>query len=121
MSDATFLYVTIDAVDAEGTAAFWAAFLGTEVEDRMEEGRFVFLRGRDDLPVVCIQRVPELKQGKNRVHLDLAVRDLDAATRRIEELGGRWVDGRDRTLDPFPWRTMADPDGNEFDIALVAE
>ena len=121
MSDASFLYVTIDAVDAEGTAAFWAALLGTEIDEWIDDGRFAFLKGGDDLPVVCIQRLPEAKQGKNRVHLDLAVEDLDAATRRVEELGGRWVDGVDRKLDPFTWRTMADPDGNEFDIALVAE
>jgi len=121
MTDARLLYVTIDAVDAERTAAFWAALLGTEIDDWIDDGRFAFLGGREDLPVVCIQRVPEPKQGKNRVHIDLAVHDLDAATRRIEELGGRWLDGQDRVLDPFRWRTMADPDGNEFDIALVAE
>ncbi|HEX6131774.1 MAG TPA: VOC family protein [Actinomycetota bacterium] len=121
MTDARFLFVTIDAVDAERTAAFWAALLGTDIEDRMDDGRFVFLRGGDGLPVVCIQRVPEAHGGtKNRVHLDLGVDDLDAATARVEELGGRWVDGRDRVLEPFRWRTMADPDGNEFDIALVA-
>jgi predicted enzyme related to lactoylglutathione lyase len=121
MSDASFLYVTIDAVDAERAAAFWAALLGTKIDEWFDDGRFAFLEGSDDLPVVCIQRVPEAKQGKNRVHIDLAVRDLEQGTRRVEELGGRWVDGKDRKLDPFTWRTMADPDGNEFDIALVAE
>ena len=121
MTDASFLYVTIDAVDAERAARFWAALLGTEIDEWFDEGRFAFLKGRDGLPVVCIQRVPEAKQVKNRVHLDLGVDDLEAATRRVEDLGGSWVDGRTRSLDPFTWRTMADPDGNEFDIALVAE
>jgi predicted enzyme related to lactoylglutathione lyase len=121
MTDASFLYVTIDAVDAERAATFWAALLGTEIDEWFDEGRFAFLKGRDGLPVVCIQRVPEAKQTKNRVHLDLGVDDLEAATRRVEDLGGSWVDGRTRSLDPFTWRTMADPDGNEFDIALIAE
>ncbi|HSL09744.1 MAG TPA: VOC family protein [Actinomycetota bacterium] len=121
MTDASFLYVTIDAVDPERSAAFWGAVLGTEIDEWFDDGRFAFLKGREGLPVVCIQRVPEAKSGtKNRVHLDLGVPDLDAATRRIEGLGGRWVDGQTRELEPFTWRTMADPDGNEFDIALVA-
>ena len=121
MSDASLLYVTIDAADAPRAASFWSALLGTEVDAEFDDGRFIFLHAKEGLPVLCIQRVPEPKQGKNRVHLDLAVDDLDAATARIEELGGRWTDGRDRVLDPFRWRTMADPDGNEFDIALVSE
>ena len=28
-------------------------------------------------------------------------------------------DGQERTLDPFVWRTWADPEGTEFDLALV--
>jgi predicted enzyme related to lactoylglutathione lyase len=119
MPDTSFLFVTIDANDAPRVAAFWAELLGTEIDEEMDDGRFVFLKGSDDLPVVCIQRVPEPKQGKTRIHLDLGVPDLDAATRRIEELGGSW-DGVERELTPFTWRTCADPEGTEFDIALVA-
>jgi predicted enzyme related to lactoylglutathione lyase len=121
MTDASLLYVTIDATDAPRAAAFWSALLGTEIDADFDDGRFLFLKPKEGLPVLCIQRVPEPKGGKNRVHLDLAVDDLEAATARVEELGGRWTDGRDRELDPFRWRTMADPDGNEFDIALVNE
>jgi len=119
VSTASFLFITIDANDADGVAAFWAALLGTEIDSVFDDGRFVFLKGRDDLPVLCIQRVPEPKTGKVRVHLDLGVDDLEAATQRVLELGGAW-DGQERTLDPFAWRTMTDPEGNEFDIALVS-
>jgi predicted enzyme related to lactoylglutathione lyase len=117
MADATFLFVTIDANDAPKIAAFWAAVLGTEIGDTFDDGRYVFLRGREGLPVVCIQAVPEPKQGKTRVHLDLGVHDLDAATSRIVELGGSW-DGQERRLESTTWRTLADPEGTEFDIAL---
>jgi predicted enzyme related to lactoylglutathione lyase len=120
MADASFLFVTIDANDAEKVAAFWSALLGTEVDEAFDDGRFIFLRGRDDLPVLCVQRVPEPKQGKARVHLDLGVTDLEAATRRVVELGGAWG-GEERRLEPFTWRTMTDPEGTEFDIALVEE
>jgi predicted enzyme related to lactoylglutathione lyase len=120
MADASFLFVTIDANDAQRVAAFWSALLGTELDDELDDGRFIFLKGRDDLPVLCVQRVPEPKRGKTRIHLDLGVADLEAATERVIELGGGW-DGQERRLDPFTWRTLTDPEGTEFDIALVAE
>lgn len=120
MADASFLYVTIDALDAAKAASFWAAVLGTEIDDELDDGRFTFLKGRDDLPVVCIQRVAEPKQGKTRIHVDLGVSDLEAATRRVIELGGS-CDGEERQLEPFTWRTLSDPEGTEFDIALVEE
>jgi predicted enzyme related to lactoylglutathione lyase len=117
VAHATFLFVTIDANDASKVAAFWAAVLGTEVGDTFDDGRYVFLRGRDGLPVVCIQAVPEPKLGKTRVHLDLGVHDLDATTGRVVELGGSW-DGREHRLGSTVWRTLTDPEGTEFDIAL---
>jgi predicted enzyme related to lactoylglutathione lyase len=118
VSGASVLFVTIDANDAPTVAAFWTGLLGTEVDSEFDDGRFIFLKGRDDLPVLCIQRVPEPKRGKTRIHLDLGVPDLDVATRRVVELGGSW-DGVERMLEPFTWRTCADPEGTEFDIALV--
>ena len=64
---ARFLYITIDAQDAERIADLWAAVLDTEREEELDEGRFLVLKGRDDLPALCVQRVPEPKQGKVRI------------------------------------------------------
>ena len=70
--------------------------------------------------VVGFQQVPDVKSGKNRLHLDLIVDDLDGATAEIEGLGGRWLEpGQTRELEGFQWRLMADPDGNEFDIDVL--
>ena len=120
MTIGTFLFITIDANDAAAVAAFWAKLLGTEIDSEMDDGRFVFLKGTGDLPVVCVQRVPERKSVKNRVHLDLSVEDLEIATAEVLALGGSWADGQTRELEGFKWRTLADPDGNEFDIATGA-
>ncbi|HEX6844107.1 MAG TPA: VOC family protein [Actinomycetota bacterium] len=117
MADARFLFVTIDCADPVGLASFWSALLDTPVGEAMDDGRFVFLEGRDDLPTICFQRVPEPKTVKNRLHLDLSVDDLEAATARIVELGGSWG-GAEHTLENFTWRNVADPEGNEFDIAV---
>jgi predicted enzyme related to lactoylglutathione lyase len=107
-------FITIDANDPERLAAFWGEVLGTEVADRVDGGRFVFL-GRAEGTMLCFQRVPEPKGGKNRVHLDVKVEDLEAATDRIVALGATW-DGFDRAIDDDRWRTLQDPEGNEFDI-----
>jgi predicted enzyme related to lactoylglutathione lyase len=112
-----FLYATIDAEDPDRLAAFWAAVLDTEIDLVMDDGRYVFLKGSSSIPVLCFQRVPEPKTQKNRVHLDLSVDDLDAATVKVEELGGSWPGSNQRRLENFEWRTLADPEGNEFDIA----
>ena len=117
MADAAFLYLTIDCNEPERLASFWAALLGTEVDITMDDGRFVFLKRNDQLPVICFQRVAEPKTGKNRLHVDLSVDDLGAATERVVALGGSWPDGEERRLEGFEWRTLADPEGNEFDVA----
>lgn len=117
MAGARFLFVTLDCADPQRLAVFWSALLGTPVGESMDDGRFVFLEGRDDLPVLCFQRVPEGKAGKNRMHLDLSVDDLEAVTARVLDLGGSWAGG-EQTLDTFTWRTLGDPEGNEFDVAV---
>jgi predicted enzyme related to lactoylglutathione lyase len=110
-------YLVIDATDPERLTTFWCAMLGVEVDSTVGDGQFVVLSPTKDGLTVGFQRVPEQKSGKNRVHLDLVVEDLDAATAEIEALGGRWLEpGTTRDLEGFQWRTMADPEGNEFDI-----
>jgi hypothetical protein len=49
------------------------------------------------------------------VHLDVRVDDLEAATEAIVALGAT-RDGFDRAIDDDRWRTLQDPEGNEFDI-----
>jgi predicted enzyme related to lactoylglutathione lyase len=60
------------------------------------------------------QRVPERKTVKNRVHLDIAVDEVESATAAIEALGGRRLPGPDFGEDGYHWRVMADPEDNEF-------
>jgi hypothetical protein len=55
MSEASLLYVTIDATDAPRAAAFWSALLGTAVDSEIDEGRSIFLRAKEGLAVLCIQ------------------------------------------------------------------
>ena len=45
----------------------------------------------------------------------LEVEGLDEATEAIRGLRGSW-DGNVFTFDEARWRTLTDPEGNEFDI-----
>jgi predicted enzyme related to lactoylglutathione lyase len=81
-------FVTIDANDPDALAAFWGRVLGTEISDVSDGGRFVFLAEAQG-SIVAFQRVPEPKTGKNRVHLDVRVEDLGAATDAISSWAAR--------------------------------
>jgi predicted enzyme related to lactoylglutathione lyase len=118
MPELRFAFVTLDCVDIDRVAAFWAALLEGSTGEPMDDGRYVFIHDRDDLPTFCLQRVSEPKATKNRMHLDFEVDDLDATTARIVELGGSWS-GAEQVLEEYRWRTVQDPEGNEFDITTV--
>lgn len=104
----------IDPVEPDRIAPFWRALLGTEVVERIDGGRSIVLRAAGT-PSIGIQRVPERKETKNRVHVDLEVDDLEAATRWVRSHGGSRVADH-QTVD-IHWRVMADPEGNE--VCLV--
>ncbi len=119
MSVGLYLCATIDCADPEALSAFWCAVLGTEVDSVLDDGRYYFLKGSDTLPLLAFQRVDEPKTGKTRMHLDIAVTDVEAATQQVLELGGSWSGGADFAFENFAWRTVADPEGNEFDLVVT--
>ena len=108
--------IAVDSTDPSIPAAFWEKALGwrrTHEEDdeivleppagSMEDGV---------LPDLLFLKVPEQKELKSRLHLDLRPEDQDAEVARLEELGARQVSvGQGAAAT---WVVMADPDGNEF-------
>jgi hypothetical protein len=101
--------VTFDAADALGLARFWAAALGSTVdEESTSDKAFVEAPGWGG-PTMWFQRVPEPKTAKNRLHLDLrAPAGVDEEVARLAALGATVVSkGDDLTV-------MRDPEGNEF-------
>ncbi|HEV7626425.1 MAG TPA: VOC family protein [Streptomyces sp.] len=65
---------------------------------------------------VLFQAVPESKQGKNRLHIDLHIgpEQRDSEVRRLTELGARVLNRVEAQGSSHV--TMADPEGNEFDV-----
>lgn len=106
--------INVNNMDRETT--FWRELLGVDVA-REFPGFFVWLAPQHPGgPTVALQLVADAKEGRNRLHLDTAVEDLDQAQARIEALGGSLVESHD--MAGFTWRVMADPEGNEFCIAV---
>jgi hypothetical protein len=101
--------VTFDCTDALVMARFWAAALGSDVdEESTPERAYVEAPGWGG-PNMWFVRVPEPKTAKNRLHFDLrapgAIQDEVA---RLVALGAVVLRaGDDLTV-------MADPEGNEF-------
>jgi predicted enzyme related to lactoylglutathione lyase len=106
--------LTLDCIDLDVAAAFWQAALGYAREDTIE-GRFVTLTG--DGPSLTLQRVPQPKRGKNRMHVDLLVHDLDAQVARLRSLGATVEQPGAREEFDQRWFVLADPEGNEFCVA----
>jgi hypothetical protein len=107
-------HVTFNCADPQSLAGFWAAASGGEVT--ADWGEFVLVDARPlGLPFLGFQRVPEPKQGRNRVHLDLHAEDRTAEVRRLEGLGARVVE--EHEMPGLVWTVLADPEGNEFCVA----
>ena len=101
--------VTFDCANALLLAAFWAAALGSNVdEDSTEERAWVEPAGWGG-PNLWFRQVPEGKTAKNRQHFDLrAIGAVETEVERLKALGAS-VLGSDGDLV-----VMADPEGNEF-------
>lgn len=101
--------VTWDCADALVLARFWAAALGSDVdEDSTRDKAYVEATGWG-APNMWFNRVPEPKTAKNRLHFDLrAPGGMAEEVRRLETLGAT-VARRDEAITG-----MRDPEGNEF-------
>lgn len=108
------LVVVIDCAQLDRSAEFWTAVLGY-VRDGVATGRYQsLLPAHGRRAEILLQRVPEARQGKNRVHLDLRTRELEPETRRPVSLGARMLTEQPVTEHGWRWHIMADSDGNEF-------
>ena len=106
----TLTHVTFDCADAEKLSGFWSQVLDRPVKDGASPEFAVI----DGVPGWMFLQVPEAKAAKNRVHPDLSTADLAADVERLLSLGATRL--ADHTEDGSTWTTLADPEGNEFDL-----
>lgn len=106
--------ITFDCADPATLAAFWAEALNTTVDP--SESTDILTIGMGTLtPFWVFQKVDERSTGKNRVHADIFVPDLDAETNRLLGLGATLVEKFD--FGALKFNKLTDPEGNQFDVA----
>ena len=107
--------VTIDCRDAETLAKFWAQAL----DGYSVDSEWAMVLKSDSGPTIFFQAVPEPKQGKNRVHLDISVADCPTEVERLKALGATVFQEMDE--GGYRWTIMQDPEGNEFCVTQAAD
>jgi len=107
--------VSLDAHDAQASANFWAAVLERTVADgASSENATVNADPAFPGSRIGFHKVPESKTVKNRMHFDLLTTDFDAEISRLTDLGAKKLN--EIKAGSRHWATMADPEGNEFDV-----
>jgi len=110
--------VTFDCLDPHRVAQFWSALLEREPGPTQDGWVYLGHRG-DSQPRLVFQPVTEPKGGKNRVHLDVTVDDIDEAIERVCALGGHST-GERHQYDEGVVVIMTDPEGHEFCLVHYA-
>src|SRR5690348_15317683 len=103
--------IVIDCDDIDAGTAFWSRALGMKAA-RSDEV-YVELEYEPDQVRVLLQRVPEAKTAKTRVHLDIETDDVAAEVERLTGLGARRMEFVRE--DPV----LEDPCGNEFCVVRI--
>ncbi len=101
--------LTFDCVDPLLVATFWAAALGSDVdEESTPQKAFVEAPGWGG-PSIWFNRAEGPKPAKNRIHLDLrALGSIRDEVDRLVALGATVISETAALV------VMADPEGNEF-------
>ena len=107
MAIATFKDLCLDAGDPGVLGAFWAAALDLELHT--QESGDTYLTGPTPEHTIWVNRVPEPKTVKHRVHLDVNA----GSVAELEALGATVLDA-----ESFRWVLMADPEGGELCVFL---
>jgi hypothetical protein len=116
-----FLQIAIDAIEVSAVRPFWMAVLGYQQGPYLRLSQDIYDLRRLN-PVFWFQQMDANDEARrtqrNRIHFDLFV-PHDQAQARIDAAlatGGRITDDSHAPA----WWTVADPEGNEVDIAVAS-
>jgi len=111
--------VVVDCNDFDTMYAFWAEALHYVPRDA-PEADWVVLRDPDGIRVnVSLQKVPEERSGKNRLHFDLYTTDHAGEVERLLRIGATRHPREPEPDEDFV--VLADPEGNLFCVIDVRE
>jgi len=105
--------IVIDCKKFEEMIAFWKAALGYELREPPSEDWAVLCDPNGSGPNIAFQRDPAGPGETYWFHLDLYSSDAEAEVERLTRLGATT---RQPAKNEFDYVTLADPDGNPFDV-----
>ena len=110
MTIARFKDLCVDAGDPARLGTFWAAASDRTLETK--DGSYL-LTGPTPRHIIWVNKVPEAKTVKHRVHWDVTVPDVAL----LVEAGATLLREPDADIG---WHVLSDPEGNEFCAFTVA-
>jgi hypothetical protein len=103
--------VVVDAVDPARLGRWWASVLDFRVlRERPDE--VVVGPAAGGYPSLCFVAVPDPKDGRKRLRIDLDPDDREAEVERLLDMGARHVEAAPGAGASSV--VLADPEGNEF-------
>jgi len=106
----------LDCAEPRRLATFWREALGYR-DFYTDEDLAVLVPKEGTTAPLLLQGVPEPKAGKNRMHLDIVVDDIEAEIHRLKGLGAQRIDESPQSFGGTRWVRMADPEQNEFCVS----
>ncbi len=120
MGNKAKLDLVLDCAEPTELAKFWREALSYR-DYYADQTMAVLVPEDDNASPLILQRVPEPKAGKNRMHLDIVVDDIGPEIERLVALGARRIDEGVQNFGETQWVRMSDPEHNEFCICTGVE
>ena len=112
--------LVLDCAEPEALSQFWREAL--DYRAHYTDATLAVLVPKEGIAApLLLQGVPEPKVGKNRMHLDIVVDDIEAEIHRLQALGARRIDEGVQSFGGTRWVRMSDPEQNEFCVSTGVE
>ncbi len=112
--------LVLDCAEPKRLATFWREAL--DYRDYYADANLAVLVPKEGIASpLLLQGVPESKSGKNRMHLDIVVDDIEAEVERLQALGAHRSDEGVQSFGGTRWVRMSDPEQNEFCVSTGIE
>src|SRR3954452_14909304 len=112
--------LVLDCAEPRKLAEFWRDAL--DYREYYTDTNFAVLVPKEGTaPPLVLQGVPEPKAGKNRMHLDIVVDDIEPEIERLRALGAQRIDDGVQNFGATQWARMLDPENNEFCVCTGVE
>ena len=108
--------LVLDCAEPSRLASFWCDAL--EYRGFYSDANLTVLVPKEGIaPPLLLQKVPEAKTAKNRMHLDIVVTDVETEVQRLQGLGASRIDDEAQSFGGTQWIRMRDPELHEFCVS----